>query len=37
MCKIKTHAWINKVRIKFGQQAVLEEFNGKLELTEDVV
>ena len=37
MCKIKTHDWINKVRERIGQQALMIEFNGKLELTEDVV
>ena len=36
MCKIKTHEWINKIREKIGQQALVTEFNGKLELIEDV-
>ena len=36
MCKIKTHGWINLVREKIGQQALANEFNGKLELINDV-
>ena len=36
MCKVKTHEWVNKVRQRIGQQALANEFNGKLELIDDV-
>jgi len=35
MCKVKTHDWVNKVRQRIGQQALTNEFNGKLELIND--
>jgi len=36
MCKIKTHDWVNKVRNRIGQSALALEFNGKLNLINDV-
>jgi len=36
MCKVKTHEWVNKVRQRIGQQALANEFNGKLDLINDV-
>ena len=36
MCKVKTHDWVNKVRERIGQQALTLEFNGKLDLINDV-
>jgi len=37
MCKIKTHEWVNKIRQRIGQQALANEFNGKLELINDAI
>ena len=36
MCKVKTHEWVNKVKQRIGEQALANEFNGKLNLINDV-
>ncbi len=32
MSKIKTNAWLQKIREKLGEKALLEEFNGDSKL-----
>ena len=32
MSKIKTNVWLEKIREKLGEKALIEEFNGKIEL-----
>lgn len=36
MCKVKTHEWVKKVKERIGEQALANEFNGKLNLINDV-
>ena len=36
MCKVKTHEWVNKIKQRIGEQALANEFNGKLNLIKDV-
>lgn len=32
MSKIKTLEWLNQIREKLGEKALIEEFNGKIDL-----